>query len=305
MNEKFRRHFWRKSEDALLDEFKRNCSLIKDIIYVYCIDTLWENHLKCIVGNGDSVPRKQQKPYLGEAMTEEIEYAQLNFHKSHGLENVHELHTVEVKEPLKPKELQCKEPFQDIPTSSFRWRICALVALILCLLLLVGLLVLGIKFIQVTMDLQVQHRDLQLAWEDLKMNSSRKILHIKANLCLEGEKVDTNSGKKTWQESKNFCSSWNSTLLIPQEKSRNWVQNTFQQTNFWIGIYKDRSGQWFETNEVPCSKKYLSMSWFYLRNVRNQEECAYLSSWYVYSETGCHSETIHHWICEKAAYELT
>ncbi|XP_053144385.1 C-type lectin domain family 1 member B-like isoform X2 [Hemicordylus capensis] len=135
---------------------------------------------------------------------------------------------------------------QEIPTSLFRWRICALVALILCLLLLVGLLALGIILIQVTMDLQLQHRHLQLAWEDLKTNSSRRILNMKANLCLKGEKENTNSdlkctlcptswhlfgatcyyisrGKKTWRESKKFCSLWNSTLLIPQEKSKNWV----------------------------------------------------------------------------------
>ncbi|XP_062979687.1 CD209 antigen-like protein E [Elgaria multicarinata webbii] len=179
---------------------------------------------------------------------------------------------------------------------------------------------------QVSMSLQKQYGNLKLTWEELKTNSSRKMLNLKSYLCLKGEETNMKNdvkcalcptnwyliggtcyyiskGSKSWQESKMFCDARNSTLLILNEENKKWIKESLldaPNTYLWIGIYKDKSGQWFWVNGTPF---VTTPKWFHPGS--KEAECAYL--YYresVYTTAECNSHQ-YQWICEKAAAELS
>uniref|UniRef100_A0A8C4YAX4 C-type lectin domain-containing protein n=2 Tax=Gopherus evgoodei TaxID=1825980 RepID=A0A8C4YAX4_9SAUR len=201
-------------------------------------------------------------------MTEEITYADLEFNKSYALENI--------PKPAAPEE-------KGLFTSS-AWRLAALTLLTLCLALMVGLLALGVVFFQVTNICQEENVKLKEKEKALQTNFSSRLQEIRESLCLEGEVKNKNnemsctlcptnwqrmgddscyyisSGKKTWEWSRNFCASQNSTLLMIKDKQKlENVSRYFIKERYWIGLSQSKTERdgwfWEDTTALSTSEK--------------------------------------------------
>ncbi|KAM9172995.1 C-type lectin domain family 1 member B-like isoform 1-T1 [Pangshura tecta] len=241
-------------------------------------------------------------------MTEEITYADLEFNKSCALENI-------------PKPAASEET--GLFTSS-SWRLAALTLLALCLALMVGLLALGVVFFQVTSICQEENVKLKEKEKALQTNFSSRLQEIRESLCLEGAVKNKNnemsctlcptnwqrmgddtcyyisSGKKTWEGSRNFCASQNSTLLMIKDKQKlENVNRYFNKERYWIGLSQrktERDGWfWEDTTALSASEKGISVY-----SVKNP--CASLSESYIYASQHCNENNF--WICEKAPIQL-
>ncbi|XP_039376489.1 C-type lectin domain family 1 member B-like [Mauremys reevesii] len=240
-------------------------------------------------------------------MTEEITYADLEFNKSYALENI--------PKPAAPEEKGL--------LTLFPWRLAALILLTLCLALMVGLLALGVVFFQVTNICQEENVKLKEKEKALQTNFSSRLQEIRERLCLEGEVKNKNnemsctlcptnwqrmgddtcyyisSGKKTWEGSRNFCASQNSTLLMIKDKQKlDYIGQYFIKEMYWIGLSrKTEMDDWFweDTTALSSSEKRIS--------VYNEAECcAFLWKKYIYGWKGCNENNF--WICEKAPIQL-
>ncbi|XP_042303674.1 C-type lectin domain family 10 member A-like [Sceloporus undulatus] len=170
---------------------------------------------------------------------------------------------------------------------------------------------------------QEEYGDLKSMMEDLRTNSSMRILNLKKHLCLKGEEHNMQTdprcmlcpstwhligvtcyyisrGLKSWHESKRFCDSRNSTLLIINEdKILKTLPKNGLDTYSWIGIHKDKGGQWIWANGTHIAQLPKGLK---VWNIENTEECAYLyGNGAMYVQT-CDKK--YQWICEKAGIEL-
>ncbi|XP_034619335.1 C-type lectin domain family 1 member A-like [Trachemys scripta elegans] len=141
--------------------------------------------------------------------------------------------------------------------TSFPWRLAALTLLTLCLALMVGLLALGSLFFQVISICQEENVKLKEKEKALQTNFSSRLQEIRDSLCLEGEAKNKNNGmscilcptnwqqmgdntcyynsseKKTWNGSRNFCASQNSTLLMIKDKEK-LLLKAWHLNDYWV-----------------------------------------------------------------------
>ncbi|XP_069441845.1 C-type lectin domain family 12 member A-like isoform X4 [Ovis canadensis] len=188
-------------------------------------------------------------------MSEEVTYADLKFQDSSQTENIQKFDKFEKEEP---------------PVPSHVWRQRALALTVLCLLLLIGLGVLGGICMEKLNKLQNFKEELQRNMSLQLMqntNSSQKIRNlsikleeIATKLCRElyiknkGNKCkpcpeewmwhDDNcylllSGyqhRKTWQKSDEICSDYNASLLTIKSKRVLEFIKSLQLNHYWLGL---------------------------------------------------------------------
>ncbi|NXL83711.1 CLC1B protein, partial [Alectura lathami] len=174
---------------------------------------------------------------------------------------------------------------------------------ILCLTLIIGVLVLGLRGSQAPVE---HHENLQGLKKRLCLLNDENIDNRQAcSLCpvnwkwIGGDTCFYFSEKEaTWQESEDFCFSQNSTLLTLKRKSKLIsISHISQKQSYWIGLFYGDDG-WSWTDDTKLSTK--RMDWIDLSSKKN---CAYLyhRKPRVYSED-CYEK--YPWICEKAAVQL-
>ncbi|NXL52097.1 CLC1B protein, partial [Podilymbus podiceps] len=174
----------------------------------------------------------------------------------------------------------------------------------LCLALTVGMTVLGLR------------------GSRAPVGHNENLQGLKERLCLMGDSNSKNDGpacslcpvnwkwvggdtcfyfsekEATWEESKDFCSSQNATLLMLKRESKLISISQIPQKRFyWIGLSYGVDG-WSWIDDTKLSTK--RMDWIDLSSKQN---CAYLfhRKARVYSEN-CDEK--YPWICEKAAVQL-
>ncbi|XP_005012738.1 C-type lectin domain family 1 member B-like isoform X2 [Anas platyrhynchos] len=151
---------------------------------------------------------------------------------------------------------------------------------VLCLALIIGMIVLGLRGSQAP----VQHNE--------------NLRGLKESLCSMGDTNIKNKKEATWLESKDFCFSQNSTLLTLKRKSKLIrMSHILQKQSYWIGLsYRVEGWSWTDDTKLSTQR----MDWI---DLSNEENCAYL----YYHKLEVHSEDCYEkypWICEKAAVQL-
>ncbi|XP_044797018.2 C-type lectin domain family 12 member A isoform X4 [Bubalus bubalis] len=195
------------------------------------------------------------------SMSEEVTYADLKFQDSSQTENIQKFVKFEKEDP---------------PVPSHVWRQRALALTVLCLLLLIGLGVLGAIYLKTLKTGMEKLNKLQNFKEELQRNvslqlmqntnSSQKIRNlsikleeIATKLCRElytknkGHKckpcpkdwrwhddkcyfVRAYQGQETWQKSDEICSDYNASLLTIKSKSVLEFIKSLMLTNYWLGL---------------------------------------------------------------------
>ncbi|TFJ95688.1 C-type lectin domain family 1 member B [Platysternon megacephalum] len=179
-------------------------------------------------------------------------------------------------------------------------------------------------FFQVTNICQEENVKLKEKEKALQTNFSSRLQEIRESLCLEGEVKNKNngmsctlcptnwqrmgedtcyyisSGKTTWEGSRNFCASQNSTLLMIKDKEKlENVGRYFIKERYWIGLSRrntERDGWfWEDTTALSTSEKGISV-------YSGKNPCAYLWDKYIYGDQRCDENNF--WICEKAPIQL-
>ncbi|KAM6287946.1 C-type lectin domain family 12 member A-like isoform 2-T2 [Spheniscus humboldti] len=241
------------------------------------------------------------------AMTEEVTYANLKF------ENTYELDNITGHEDTKEK---------GPPTSSHSWWPVVLILFTLCLALLMALVTLAVLFFQIPKDYRTQLRDLNMTKNELHANFSNMLQAIGNQLCLEGEKDLKNNGQncvlcpanwkweggdmcyyyskemKSWEESHQFCSSQNSTLLVIKEAAKLELIEKNPRGTYWIGLSfrtEQKGWYWADNTAVTGEQK----SW--LKHVNHFPSCGYIYYNTIYNKS-CKEEL--YCICEKPTIQL-
>uniref|UniRef100_A0AC11AT71 Uncharacterized protein n=1 Tax=Ovis aries TaxID=9940 RepID=A0AC11AT71_SHEEP len=214
-------------------------------------------------------------------MSEEVTYADLKFQDSSQTENIQKFDKFEKEEP---------------PVPSHVWRQRALALTVLCLLLLIGLGVLGGICMEKLNKLQNFKEELQRNMSLQLMqntNSSQKIRNlsikleeIATKLCRElyiknkGNKCkpcpeewmwhDDNcylllSGyqhRKTWQKSDEICSDYNASLLTIKSKRVLEFIKSLQLNHYWLGLSprKDNKKYGNLDTSIPFDCRYVMSS---------------------------------------------
>ncbi|KAM9639327.1 C-type lectin domain family 12 member B-like isoform 1-T1 [Morphnus guianensis] len=241
------------------------------------------------------------------AMTEEVTYANLKFENSHELDNI-----------TKPEDTKKKGP----STSSRSCWPVVLILLTLCLALLMALVTLAVLFFQIPNDYRKQLRDLNMTKNELHANFSNTLQAIGNQLCLEGEKNLKNNGQncvlcpanwkweggdtcyyhsekmKSWEESHQFCSSRNSTLLLIKEQAKLSLVQKFPRKTYWLGlIFRPQQRIWYWTDNTALTEEQKSWT----KQINFLQPCGYFYYSTIYSRT-CKEEV--YYICEKPAIQL-
>ncbi|XP_045870028.1 C-type lectin domain family 12 member A [Meles meles] len=251
-------------------------------------------------------------------MSEEITYADLKFQDSSKKENIHEFDRVGIKAP---------------PVPSDGWRQRALVLTLLCLLLLVGLGVLGSIF-YITLKIETgKLNKIQNFKEELQRNVSLQLIHnknsskmirdlsitlqeIATKLCHELYQREPEHKCKpcpkawmwhedscyklsdhyeTWQKSVMFCSAQNASLLTIKNKSVLEFIKSKKLRIYWLGLSNEERQSYQYLDE-----KIISSNWITRRrnDVNDRMFCGYIDTAYVHY-TDCTSTM--KFICEKLA----
>ncbi|XP_054705739.1 C-type lectin domain family 12 member A-like isoform X1 [Grus americana] len=201
-------------------------------------------------------------------MTEEVTYANLKFENSYELDNITE-----------PEDTKEKGP----PTSSRSCCPIVPILITLCLALLMALVTLAVLFYQIPKDYRTQLRDLNMTKNELHGNFSNMLQAIGNQLCLEGEKMLKNNGqncvlcpanwkwegghmcyylskeKKSWEQSHQFCSSQNSTLLLIKEAAKLEVVQKFPTGLYWLGlIFRAQQTKWYWLDNTSVTEEQKS-----------------------------------------------
>ncbi|XP_027451505.1 C-type lectin domain family 12 member A [Zalophus californianus] len=252
-------------------------------------------------------------------MSEEVTYADIKFQDSSKRENIHEFDTVGIKAP---------------PAPSHGWRQRTLALTLLCLLLLIGLGVLG-SFFYTTLKIEMgKLNKLQNFKEELQRNVSLQLIHnmnnskmimdlsntlqeIATRLCHELYKREPEHKCKpcpktwmwhedscyilidnyeTWQESVMFCSAQNASLLTIKNKSVLEFIKSKRLRRYWLGL----STQKYQRSYQELDETIISSNWITRnRNVVNgRMHCGYIDTVYVYY-TDCSFPM--RFICQKLA----
>lgn len=254
-------------------------------------------------------------------MSEEVTYADLKFHDSGNIKNIQEFDQVDIKAP---------------PAPSHVWRQRTWALALLCLLLLVGLGVLGSIFYRTSKVEMEKLKKLQHFEEELQKNVSLQLMHnmncsktIKevsvalqataTKLCYElskkpsGHKCNPCPEKWTWFEDSCYflsedydtwgksywrCSAENASLLKIKNKSVLDFINSQKLYNYyyWLGILPSK-------NQIPrknFDETIISSDWFTgnINDLRDKIYCGFISATYVYYGQ-CTDKA--RFICEKLA----
>uniref|UniRef100_A0A8C2N7Z3 C-type lectin domain-containing protein n=2 Tax=Capra hircus TaxID=9925 RepID=A0A8C2N7Z3_CAPHI len=251
------------------------------------------------------------------SMSEEVTYADLKFQDSSQTENIQKFDKFEKEEP---------------PVPSHVWRQRALALTLLCLLLLIGLGVLGgicmeklntlrnfKEELQRNMSLQLMQntnssqkiRSLSIKLEEIATKLCRELyIKNKGNKCKpcpEGWMWhDDNcylllSGyqrRKTWQKSDEICSDYNASLLTIKSKSVLEFIKSLKLINYWLGLSPRK-----DTTKYNNLDTIISFNWF-TRNTSVISDEMYCG--YIYYPSFFYTECTDtkNIICEKLAQSV-
>ncbi|XP_057558657.1 C-type lectin domain family 1 member B isoform X1 [Hippopotamus amphibius kiboko] len=194
------------------------------------------------------------------------------------------------------------------PASSSVWRVMALILLVLCMGMVVGLVALGTMSVTQQNYLQAENENLsgtlkQLAkkfCQDLLRQSGQKKSH-KCSPCGINWRYYGDScygffrQNLTWKESKKYCADINSTLL--KITSKDVLQYIDSRTGLirWVGLSRQKSSDvWkWEDGSIP-SKNLFKLS----GTGTEYMNCAYFHNGKIYP-TFCEDQ--HYLICERKA----
>ncbi|XP_058599697.1 C-type lectin domain family 12 member A isoform X1 [Neofelis nebulosa] len=252
-------------------------------------------------------------------MSEEVTYADLNFQDSGRKKSIQEFGTVGIKEPA---------------ATSHVWHQRALALILLCLLLLIGLGILGSVF-YITLKKEVRKLNtLQNIKEELQRNVSLQLMHsmnssqMIRNLSLTLQEIATKlchelyqrepehkckpCPKKwiwhedncylvtknyvTWQKNAMFCSAQNASLLMIKNKSVLEFVKSRNLRKYWLGL----SPRKYYADYKIVDETIFSSDWF-VRNTKDVDDtmfCGYINTIYVSYTLCSDSNNI---ICEKLA----
>ncbi|XP_007935420.2 C-type lectin domain family 12 member A-like [Orycteropus afer afer] len=245
-------------------------------------------------------------------MSEEVTYADLNFQYSSKTKNIQESDNLEKKAPSTPSQLWCQM---------------TLALTLLCLLLLIGLGILGSIYYR-TMKIQMEKlNNLKNIKYDLQTNISlqqtsimnlsitlqnmatelcREILKSqkehKCKPCPENWKWHENTcyglsdGTETWQNSERICSAQNASLLkIKSQSVLNFIKLQIQST-YWVGLSPQKDNkEWSELDD-----RILSSDWFTgnVKHLNYGMYCGCIDKAYVHYK---YCTSAKKFICEKLA----
>ncbi|PKK22262.1 C-type lectin domain family 12 member B-like [Columba livia] len=158
---------------------------------------------------------------------------------------------------------------------------------------------------------------------ELHANFSSMLLAIGNQLCLEGETNLKNNGQncvlcptnwnweggntcyyygkeaKSWEQSRQFCSAQNSTLLLIKEAEKlELAKKKNPESQFLFGLtFRDKQRDWYWEDNTALTKE--QKSWTRLDSVF--QYCGYFYYHTIYSQR-CKQEL--YYICEKPAIRL-
>ncbi|XP_054044116.1 C-type lectin domain family 12 member A-like isoform X1 [Rissa tridactyla] len=241
-------------------------------------------------------------------MTEEITYANLKFENSYEMDNITESEDTKEKGP---------------PASSHpQWPV-VLILFALCLALLVTLVTITVLFLQIPKVYRTQLRDLNMTKNELQANFSNMLQAIGNQLCLEGEKKLKNNGQncvlcpanwkwegdnmcyyyseemKSLEQSQQFCSSQNSTLLLIKEAAKLELVKKKRRNAYWLGLtFRHDQGDWYWADNTALTEE--QKTW--IKDANSFRPCAYFYKGVIYGASTCENQ--YYCICEKPAIRL-
>uniref|UniRef100_A0A8C8YPE7 C-type lectin domain family 1 member B n=1 Tax=Prolemur simus TaxID=1328070 RepID=A0A8C8YPE7_PROSS len=189
------------------------------------------------------------------------------------------------------------------PDSSPWWRAVALILLVLCLGMVVGMVALGIMSVTQQNYLQAQNENLsgtlqQLAKQyGLVTSSSSRLLNpCDTNWRYYGDSCYGFFRRNlTWEESKQYCTDMNATLL--KIANENILQYLKARTSLirWIGLSRQNSnGVWMWEDGSVLSKNMFELS----GDAKENMNCAYFHNGKIYP-TFCTNKL--YLMCERKA----
>ncbi|XP_009960172.1 PREDICTED: C-type lectin domain family 1 member B-like [Leptosomus discolor] len=208
------------------------------------------------------------------------------------------------------------------PTSSRSCWPVVVILFTLCLALLMALVTLAVLFFQIPKNYRTQLRDLNMTKNELHTSFSNMLRAIGNQLCLEGEGNPKNNGqncvlcpanwkweggdtcyycseeKRSWEQSHQFCSSQNSTLLLTKKAAKLELIKKIPRGSYWIGLEfraEQRDWYWADNTALTAEQK----SWIKFANY--PEYCGYFYPTGIYSAP-CKEEL--YCICEKPVIQL-
>ncbi|XP_052030958.1 C-type lectin domain family 12 member A [Apodemus sylvaticus] len=253
-------------------------------------------------------------------MSEEIVYANLKIQDSDKKEETQ-------------KSDKCEEKVSS--PASHSWQKAVLILTLLCLLLLIGVGVLGGIFYTTLETEMMKSNQLQSVKEELQenvslqlmhnLNNSKKIMNLTAMLqniatqlcrelnnknpehkckpCPKGSKWYKDScysilkGYATWQESVSLCSARNASLLKVKDKDVLEFMKSQRLSGYWLALPPSKEYR----SSVTLSEIFLS-EWFEKNTYDlNSMYCRYINDIYVYYER-CYVQKIT--ICEETASKV-
>ncbi|CAK6443692.1 unnamed protein product [Pipistrellus nathusii] len=197
------------------------------------------------------------------------------------------------------------------PAPSSLWRVMALILLVLCIGLVVGLMALGIMSVTQQNYLQIENKNLsgilqqllanQFCQDLMKPSEGKDSLSHKDSTCdknwrpYEGNCYGFFRHNLTWEESKQYCANMNATLL--KIASQNILEYIKSRTGLirWVGLSRQNSNKvWkWEDGSVP-SKTMFELS----ENARENMNCAYFHNGKIHPSS-CKNK--HFLMCERKA----
>ncbi|XP_074757330.1 C-type lectin domain family 12 member B-like [Athene noctua] len=185
-----------------------------------------------------------------------------------------------------------------------------------------ALVALAVLFFQIPKDYKTQLRELNMTKNELHANLSKMLQEIGNQLCLEARKGLKNNGqncvlcpanwrweggdtcyylseeKKSSEESRQFCSSQNSTLLLIKDAAKRDLVKKIPREDYWIGLtYRAEQRDWYWADNTPLTGELKP----WLRYASSQQQCPYY--YYNSISTRYCTEQLQY-ICEKPAIQL-
>ncbi|XP_042103486.1 C-type lectin domain family 12 member B isoform X2 [Ovis aries] len=248
----------------------------------------------CVPGSDDIETLITHKAELSSTMSEDVTYATLTFQDFVSAGNNQDRNNLRKR---------------GYPAPSSIWRQAALGLLTLCLMLLIGLVTLGIMFLQMSSEINSDSdklTQLQQITHQQQDNLSQQLNH-KCNPCPKTWKwYQTNcyyfaiNEEKTWPNSRKNCMDKNSTLVkinSLEEKDFLRSQPLPKFPFFWLGLSWDPSGRsWLWEDSSRPSPSLFSANEY--AQINESKGCAYFQNGNIY--ISCCSAEIS-WICEKTA----
>ncbi|XP_062971825.1 C-type lectin domain family 1 member B [Cynocephalus volans] len=196
------------------------------------------------------------------------------------------------------------------PASSSWWRVLALILLILCMGMVVGLVTLGIMSVMQQNYLQAENENLSGTLQQLAKHFCQNLVQQsgqKGGFYHKCSPCDTNwryygdscygffRHNLTWKESRQFCTDMNATLL--KIANQNILEYIKTRTGFirWIGLSRQNSNDvWMWEDGSVLSKNMFQLS----GDGRENMNCAYFHDGKIHP-TFCQNR--HYLICERKA----